>query len=58
MEKPCLNDKNEYPSDKVLSRCLGKAKGVWDSFMDFLDESCPLFSREWRYYNDGKKLAL
>ncbi len=54
MEKPCLNDKNEYPSDKVLSRALGKAKDAWDSFMDFLDESYPTFSSQWRYYNDGK----
>ena len=54
MEKPCLNDKNEHPDDKVLSRALGKAKSAWDSFMDFLDESCPSFTGEWRYYNDGK----
>jgi hypothetical protein len=54
VEKPCLNDKSEYPDDKVLSRALGKAKGVWDSFAAFLDESCPSISREWRYYNDGK----
>jgi hypothetical protein len=54
MEKPCLNDKNVHPDDKVLSRALGTAKSAWDSFMDFLDESYPSFSREWRYYNDGK----
>ena len=54
MEKPCLNDKNEYPNDDVLSRYLGKTKDIWDSFIDFIKESYPLFSREWRYYNDGK----
>ena len=54
MEKPCLNNKDEFPSDKVLSRALGKAKSAWDSVIGFLDESCPAFSREWRYYNDGK----
>ncbi|MHC4658211.1 MAG: DUF3788 family protein [Planctomycetota bacterium] len=54
MEKPCLNDKNEYPNDEVLSRYLGKVKNTWDSFIDFLNESYPSFSREWRYYKDGK----
>lgn len=54
MEKPCLNDKNEYPDDKLLNRALGKAKSAWDSFMDFLSESSPSISGEWRYYNDGK----
>lgn len=54
MEKPCLNDKDQFPDNKVLKRALGKAKDAWDAFMDFLDESCPEFSREWRYYNDGK----
>ena len=54
MEKPCLNDKNEYPNDEFLSRYLGKVKNTWDSFVDLLDESYPSFSREWRYYKDGK----
>ena len=54
MEKPCLNDKDEYPNDEVLRRYLGKVKNTWDSFADLLDESYPSFSREWRYYKDGK----
>ena len=54
MEKPCLNDKVEYPDDEVLSRYLGKTKETWDSFNDFLKENYPLFTAEWRYYNDGK----
>jgi hypothetical protein len=54
MEKTCLNDKNEYPDDEVLSRYLGKAKNTWDLFMNFLKENYPAFSGEWRYYRDGK----
>ena len=54
MEKPCLNDKDEYPDDEVLSRYLGKVKSIWDSFIDFINESHPSFSMEWRYYRDGK----
>ena len=54
MEKPCLNDKDEYPNDKVLRRTLGKVKDTWDAFIDFINESYPSFSGQWRYYNDGK----
>ena len=54
MDKPCLNDKEEFPDDEVLSRHLGKVKTVWDTFMDFLEESYPSFTGQWRYYNDGK----
>ncbi len=54
MEKPCLNDADEYPDDEVLSRVLGRVKKSWDAFMDLLDEDYPSFSGEWRYYKDGK----
>ena len=54
MEKPCLNNKDEFPTGEVLSRYLGEAKNTWDSFSEFLKESYPSFSGEWRYYNDGK----
>ncbi len=53
MEKPCLTDKDEYPDDEVLARCLGSAKRAWDSFAEFLKESYPSLSGEWRYYVDG-----
>ena len=54
MDKPCLNDKDEYPDDEVLSRHLGGAKRAWDAFLAFLKEEHPSFATEWRYYNDGK----
>ncbi len=54
MEKPCLNDKSEFPDEKVLKRYLGDAKVAWDAFATFLDDNYPGYTREWRYYNDGK----
>lgn len=54
MEKPILNDKEEYPDDKVLTKHLGKVKNTWDIFNQFIKEDYPLFAGEWRYYNDGK----
>ncbi len=54
MEQPCLNDKTEYPDDKVLKRCLGDAKDAWDGLAAILESNYPNYSKEWRYYNDGK----
>jgi len=54
MENPCLKDKNEYPNDEILSSYLGNVKNTWDLFINFLKENYPMFSGEWRYYNDGK----
>ena len=54
MEKPCLNDKAEYPDDKVLTYYLGDAKDAWDELDEFLENRHPSLSGEWRYYNDGK----
>ena len=54
MEKPCLNNKDEYPDDEVLGRYLGDSKNIWDAFIDFIQENYPSFKVEWRYYNDGK----
>ena len=54
MEELCLNDKSEYPSDKILKHYLGGAKDPWDAFIEFLADSYSDFSQEWRYYDDGK----
>ena len=54
MERPLLNDANEYPDDAVLARYLGKAKGAWDSFAAAVEDGFGDASLEWRYYNDGK----
>ncbi len=55
MDKPCLNDPQQFPDDEVLSGCLGKVKATWDSFVALLGERDPAISGEWRYYRDGKR---
>jgi len=54
MLRPSLNDPNEFPSDAVLCRQLGKAKPAWSAFQALLKDSYPKLACEWRYYNDGK----
>lgn len=54
MERPCLNDPNEFPDEAVLARQLGPAKAAWDTFMELLKDDYPQIAAEWRYYHDGK----
>lgn len=54
MDRPCLNNPNEFPDAAVLARYLGGAKSAWDAFMAMLKDDYPQIAAEWRYYNDGK----
>jgi hypothetical protein len=54
MDAHCLKEKDQYPDDDVLSRCLGERKKSWDAFIDFIKKNHSAFTTEWRYYNDGK----
>lgn len=54
MDELCLKNKDEYPEDTVLTRCLGEAKHAWDTFMEILKTEFPLIQSDWRYYKDGK----
>jgi len=54
MDRPMLNDKDQYPDDGVLARHLGKAKPAWDAFAADIAAGLGEGSLEWRYYNDGK----
>ena len=54
MDRPLLNDQNEFPNDEVLAKHLGKTKSVWDSFAAGIAAEFGATSLEWRYYNDGK----
>jgi len=54
MEKPLLNDQNEYPDDAVLQKYLGETKPHWDEISAWVAAQFPSMLFEWRYYNDGK----
>jgi hypothetical protein len=53
MDKPLLNDKNEYPDDEVLAKYLGRAKSAWDELAGGASSAFHGLALEWRYYNDG-----
>jgi hypothetical protein len=52
--KLALNNKDEFPSEEVISCHLGEANIAWDAFIDMLEKDFPEISHKWRYYNDGK----
>jgi hypothetical protein len=54
MEEPVLHDPDEYPSDDVLRRHLGRTMASWRALMAYVEEHEPALCGEWRYYKDGK----
>lgn len=54
MDEPVLCDAEEYPSDEVLRRHLGRAMSSWQALMEHVNQHEPALSGEWRYYEDGK----
>ena len=54
MEKPSLNNPEEFPDNDVLTRLWGPAMEAWVAFIQHLEQSEPPIETEWRYYNDGK----
>ena len=50
MERPLLNDEHERPSDAVLTKYLGRAKGAWDALVEGLNEVLDGASLDWRFY--------
>ncbi|MCA9262274.1 MAG: DUF3788 family protein, partial [Planctomycetales bacterium] len=55
MDEPILGNPDEYPSDAVLRRHLGRAMASWQALMKLIDEHDPALTGEWRYYKDGKR---
>jgi hypothetical protein len=58
LDKPVLHDETLYPDDEVIFSHLGKSGKLWTSFFEILDSGHPDFSREWKYYRDGKSWLM
>ena len=58
MDTPILSDKSQFPTDEVIFSHIGTAKALWLSLFQYLDQGHPDFTREWRYYNDGKSWLM
>jgi hypothetical protein len=58
MDNPILSDKSQLPTDQVIFSHLGKSKALWVSLFQYIAEAHPDFTREWRYYRDGKSWLM
>jgi Protein of unknown function (DUF3788) len=57
-DDPVLRNKSQFPTDEVIFSHIGKAKPLWVALFKYLDDEHPDFTREWRYYNDGKSWLM
>ena len=58
MDAPILSDESQFPTDKIVFSHIGKSKTLWAALFQYLDQEHPDFTREWRYYNDGKSWLM
>ncbi len=58
MEQLVLINQDVFPSEEVIFSHLGRTKSHWISIFDFIHNTYPEFSKEWRYYKDGKSWLL
>ncbi len=58
MRQPILKDPDQYPTESVIHSRIGDAKPLWIAFFEYIHQTHPDFSQEWRYYKDGKNWLL
>ncbi|MGA8265191.1 MAG: DUF3788 family protein [Ignavibacteriaceae bacterium] len=58
MDKPILNNKDQFPTEGIIFSHLGRTKIHWKSVFQYIYSNHPDFSEEWRYYNDGKSWLM
>jgi hypothetical protein len=58
MEQRVLTDKDQFPTEDVISSHLGKSKPLWTLLFDHIHQHHPDFTEQWRYYMDGKSWLL
>lgn len=58
MDAPILGDKSQFPTDAVVFSHIGESKTLWAALFEYLAREHPDFTRDWRYYNDGKSWLM
>jgi Protein of unknown function (DUF3788) len=58
MKQPILGNKNQSPTEEIIFSHIGKFKTLWQSLFDHIYTNHPGFSKQWRYYNDGKSWLM
>lgn len=58
MDQPVLGDKNQFPTEDVIFSHIGKSRELWNKLFEYIHQSHPDFTEQWRYYLDGKRWLL
>ena len=58
MEKPLLNDADQYPAEEIIFKHTGRTRSLWQSLLNYIKQNYPEFKSEWKYYRDGKSWLL
>lgn len=58
MDKPVLNDRDQFPTMEVIFGHIGKSRKTWEEIFEHIHTSHPDLKEDWRYYNDGKSWLL
>jgi hypothetical protein len=53
-EKPVLNNKDEYPDNRIIRKVLKDNFILYEELINSLTTTPHDLNYEWRYYNDGK----
>jgi len=58
MEQLALINQDEKPTAEIIFSHLGRTKIYWTSLFEFIHDTYPELSEEWRFYKDGKSWLL
>jgi len=58
VNQPILSDKTQFPTEEIIYSHIGKSKPLWLSLFEYIHKNHPDFTKEWRYYNDGKSWLM
>ena len=58
MDKPLLDDKEQFPTEEIIFSHIGKSGIHWETLFGHIRKHHPDFTSTWRYYNDGKSWLL
>jgi len=58
VNQPILSDKTQFPTEEIIYSLIGKSKQLWLSLFEYIHKNHPDFTKEWRYYNDGKSWLM
>ena len=58
MEKPILDNPEQFPTDDIIFSVIGSSKNLWKSIFDYIQNEHPDFIKEWRFYKDGKSWLM